>query len=290
MTSLIPCVIIEIESEEIMKSLMCPKCFSEDYSKKGWRKNKKESKKIRQYQCKACNARFTINSLKDTKKQHKPQLNDRIMVLYCEGNTLRGMARILGVTYQTIVRKWRFMAGKARIRHEVALQGEIVTKYIQFDQMETFEHTKEKPLGIALSIRPKTGQILSAKVCRIPIRALTIAKSKSQQYNKKTDRKEAFAKMLYETSQAINKDGYSVMACDGDREIVKLAKIFCPDSVVKAHKHDYSAMWRLNHTCAKLRHHLSRLTRKTWATTKDMKFLQMHLDLFIAYQNKYELF
>lgn len=269
---------------------MCPKCFSEDYNKKGWLKNKKENKKIRQYQCKSCKARFSVNSIKDTKWQKKPDLNQKIMDLYCEGNTLRGIARILYTDYRTVVRKWRFMAGKARVKHLTTLEfGEIVTKYIQFDQMETFEHTKEKPLGIALSIRPKTGQILSAKVCRIPIRALTISKEKSKAYNKKTDRREAFYKMLSETKQCLDQ-GYSVLSCDGEHQVVKMAKLMCPESLIESHVQDYAGMWRLNHTCAKLRHHLSRLTRKTWATTKDRKFLQMHLDLFIAYQNKYQLF
>ena len=174
-------VIIKIESEGIIKKLMCPKCFSEDFAKKGWLKNKKENKKIRQYKCKnkKCKARFSINSIKDTKWQKKPDLNQKIMDLYCEGTTLRGISRILKISYNTVVEKWRFMASKARIKHLTTLEfGEIVTKYIQFDQMETFEHTKEKPLGIALSIRPKTGQILSAKVCRIPIRALDHSKVK----------------------------------------------------------------------------------------------------------------
>ena len=269
---------------------MCPKCFAEDFAKKGWIKRKNMSKKIRQYRCKACGTRFTANSLKSTVNQKKPKLNDQIMSLYCEGNTLRGIARILKVSYQTVVRKWRFMANKARVRHEVALgHKEIVTQYIQFDQIETFEHTKERPLGIALSIRAKTGQILSAKVCRIPIRALSISKEKIKAYNKRSDRKEAFYKMLYETKQALDK-GYSVMACDGEHESIRMAKIMCPESLIQANVNDYAAMWRLNHTAAKLRHHMSRLTRKTWATTKKRKFLQMHLDLFIAYQNKYQLF
>ena len=273
-----------------MKKLMCPKCFSEDYSKKGWLKNKKENKKIRQYQCKSCKARFSVNSMKDTKWQKKPKLNNKIMTLYCEGNTLRGIARILEINYNTVVEKWRFMAGKAKIKHLTTLKHcEIITKYIQFDQMETYEHTKKKPLGIALSIRPKTGQILSAQVCRIPIRALTVSKTESVLYNKKTNRREAFYKMLSDTKHCLDK-GYSVLSCDGEPQAVSIAKLMCPDSLIETHVNDYAGMWRLNHTCAKLRHHISRLKRKTWATTKSKDYLQMHLDLFIAYQNKYELF
>lgn len=211
------------------------------------------------------------------------------MTLYCEGNTLRGITRILKIPYRTVVRKWRFMAQQARTAHLKTLHSkDIVTKYIQFDEMETFEVTRKQPLGIELSIRPKTGQILSAKVCRIPIRALTIAKSESVSYNLKTNREQAFKDMMLETAKALN-EGYSVLSCDGAPQTVKLAKIMCPKSLIETHVNDYAGMWRLNHTCAKLRHHLSRLKRKTWATTKKMEFLQMHLDLFIAYQNGYEI-
>ena len=272
-----------------LSKLRCPKCGSSDYNKKGWLKNKKENKPIRQYQCKVCNSRFSVNSIKTTKLQKKPELNKKIMVLYCEGNTLRGMARILKVDYKTVVRKFRFMAEQARLRHIQAMnEKEIVTRYIQFDEMETFEHSKEKPLGIELSIRPKTGQILSAKVCRIPIKALTLTPTKKQAYKLKTDRKKVFMEMMYETAKALN-ENYSVLSCDGNPQSIQLAKIMCPKSLIETHVNDYAGMWRLNHTCAKLRHHISRLKRKTWATTKDRKFLQMHLDLFIAYQNGYEI-
>ena len=65
-----------------------------------------------------------------------------------------------------------------------------------------------------------------------------------------------------------------------------MAKLMCPKSLIETHVNGYAGMWRLNHTYTKLRYHLSRLTRKTWTTTN----LPMHLDLFIAYQNKYQSF
>ena len=90
------------------------------------------------------------------------------------------------------------MAKNVKTRHIKALNSkEIFTKYIQFDEMESFEHTREKPLGIQLSIRPKTGQILSAKVCRIPIKALTLSPKKKAEYKKSVDRETSFKKMLY---------------------------------------------------------------------------------------------
>lgn len=47
-------------------------------------------------------------------------------------------------------------------------------------------------------------------------------------------------------------------------------------------------LFRLNHTCAKIRADLSRMARRTWATTKRMWALQYHLDIYIAYNNGYE--
>ena len=181
------------------------------------------------------------------------------------------------------------MAHKAREQHLKTLQTKgIVTKYIQIDGMETFEKTKKQPLGIELAIRAKTGQILAAKVCRIPIKGLSVSPQVKAQYKKQTDRDQKLKELFLEIAHSID-SGQSTFACDGDYQIIHLTKVMSPESLIESNPHDYTAMWRLNHTCAKLRHHLSRLNRKTWATTKKAEFLQMHLDLFIAYQNGYEL-
>jgi IS1 family transposase len=52
---------------------------------------------------------------------------------------------------------------------------------------------------------------------------------------------------------------------------------------------EYDPMFSLNHTCALLRHDLSRLARKSWVTTKNIEGLQYHLDLYLAYRNGYVL-
>ena len=49
----------------------------------------------------------------------------------------------------------------------------------------------------------------------------------------------------------------------------------------------FDSLFGINHTCALLRHDLSRLRRKTWVTTKRLDRLFLHLYLYIAYHNKY---
>ena len=179
------------------------------------------------------------------------------------------------------------MAKLARERHIKTLaKNEIQTTYVQFDEMETFVNTRKTPYGIALAIRPKTGQIISAKVCRIPIKALSVSKTVSTKWNSKVNRKQVLIDMLLESSYAL-KEG-ATLGSDGDSFAGRIVGLVLPENKHQTYS-ESDSLWRINHTCAKLRHHISRLKRRTWATSKDCRFLQMHLDLFIAYQNGYKI-
>ena len=267
--------------------ITCPKCTSKEIRKKGYVRTKKNHRPIRQYYCFDCKARFTVNSLSKTKWQKRPDLNKEIMKLYCEGNTLRGISRILRIEYNTAVSKFRHMAKLSRERHIKALfEKEIQTTYVQIDGMETFVGTRKTPFGIELAIRPKTGEILSARVCRIPIKAHTVSETTIGKWNSKVNRTEAMSDMLIESSYAM-KNG-AVIGSDGDMISRKIVKQVCPQYKHQTYS-ESDSLWRINHTCAKLRHHISRLKRRTWATSKNWERLQDHLDLFIAWQNGYQI-
>ena len=59
--------------------MKCPKCAGKDLSKKGKRKLKKNRHPIQIYKCKACNHRFTANSLNPQYRQRKPKLNRKVI-------------------------------------------------------------------------------------------------------------------------------------------------------------------------------------------------------------------
>ena len=132
--------------------------------------------------------------------------------MHCEGCTLRSIFHLLKIEYNTVVSKFRHMAKLSRERHIKTLaKNEIQTTYIQFGEMETFVGTRKTPYGIAPAIRSKTGQILSARVCRIPIKALSISKAVIAEWNSKVNRKQALIDMLIESSYAM-KEGYRILA------------------------------------------------------------------------------
>ena len=91
--------------------------------------------------------------------------------------SLNGIARVLGVNRKTVTKYFRENAEIARQENEKRLGKDLMTSYVQFDQLETYEHTKRKPVGIQISIRWKTGEIISAKAGYIPVRGFKRFKS-----------------------------------------------------------------------------------------------------------------
>ena len=268
--------------------ISCPKCGKSNFVKNGTRKIVKNHCRIQIYKCKdcACRHQFTKNSFQSHYRQRKPYLNTQISTLYCEGTTLRGISRILGISYRTVILKFRNMAKLARERHTKALNNEIKTSLVHFDEIETHIRSKWEPYGIELAIDPESLKIVSAKVCRIPLKSgRASVKEKREKWNSNTNRKKGLEEMLKEIKPTLKKDG-SIIS-DKIYHADKIIPKICPNA--KYDKIDSKDMWKINHTCAKLRHHISRLRRKTWALSKIPKGLQDHLDLFIAYQNNYQL-
>lgn len=220
--------------------------------------------------------------------QKKPDLNEKVAQLYCEGNTLRGIQRILGCSYTTVLRKFHFMAQRARKIHNRQLQTRSlpVSDSIQIDEIKTFVVERYQALGIQLAVSQKTRKIISAKVAKI---ASTPTKSVSKELKAKwtaqSTRRPKIIEMMHEIRMVANKN--SILKCDGDVATKSLASWNLPELKFVTLKDQYEKMWDLNHIAAKMRHHMSRMKRKSWATTKNIEGLQRHLDLFIAYQNGY---
>ena len=265
-----------------VKDLKCPKCQSKNKKKKGFMKTKFAKTQV--YQCKDCGRKYTKRNDSINYRKRKQYLRRKITKLYCERMSLNGIARVLGVNIKTVVRYFREnsklskQANKKRI-----VKGELLTSYVQFDQLETYEHTKRKPVGIQVSIRHKTGEIISAKAGYIPIRALAVSKTYSEEWNKKAVNSTHTLKMLLETKKVLNRNSATI-TCDQDKGQVGVLKELYKDPFItlapssREHK-------KIDRVFRRMRQDISRLGRRTLSTTKDIKQLQNHLDLYIKYNN-----
>ena len=260
----------------------CPLCSSESIKRKGSMKTKRGSTK--RYQCKECSKTFTKRTLTQNYRHRLQHLRDRITGLYCEGMSLRAISRYLKINVKTVMKYFLENANMSKVNNLRRLdQGQIVTAYVQFDELETFEHTKRKPLGVECSIRVKTGEIISAKVCTIPVKALAVSSMYIKYWNKNINRQQVLTDMLIETKKAMNKENFTI-ACDNAKQPVKIVKTLFDNHKVQVFN-SHSTNKKIDSTFLKMRQDISRLRRRTLATTKKRENLQKHLDLYTDYHN-----
>ncbi len=259
----------------------CQHCKSTNLKKSG--KYKSKTGIVQRYQCKACKKTQTKRTNSKNYRLRKSRLAKKIEALYCERMSLRGIARVLGVNRKTVNKHFLRMSHKARSENlRNLVNKEIVSTFVQFDALETFEHTKRKPLGVWFSVRAKTGEIVSAKVHRTDIRALAMSKREILKWNRQTNKESSLIDFLLETKKSLNR-AYSVLGCDGFRQSRKIAENICGDI---SHIITLGENKKIDLSIRKLRNDISRLQRKTLCSTKKAERLQNHLDLYINYHNR----
>ncbi len=275
----------------------CHKDPMGSFSKRGYYKVKYQGQKVQRYQCGSCKTCFSSRTFKSTYKQHKPYLNSKIFHLLCTGNTLRGTARLLGVNYKTVYRKFIWLSEQIETN-----KCEQEFKTIFFDEMETIEHTKLKPVSIVLAVSEHY-EILGVKVASMPCKGRSAKVSRQKYGPRADDRPIALEELFTDLKKAYGPSSSKIKFVsdsksaykpyverhfgDSTYERVLSRKVEQPD--LMANKKRFDPMFALNQRCAKLRADIRRLTRKSWCTTKLIANLQRHLNLYRHYNNVWVL-
>lgn len=239
---------------------------------------------VQRYQCRDCLATFSNRTLSDDRLQ-RLDINKELFGLVCSGCTIRRSAVLLGVSANTVMDRMAWLAGQARKAHAAAhADGSLLTGWATFDEMVTRLRSKDKKINIALVVRAKTGQILSAKVIHPTRKTLFSLKQQPAQ---------ARAAALTEAAKSIRP--YATITCDGwptyPGDIAKYVgkNAWADVQLSRAGTGGFDPMFRLNHVCAKLRADIACLARRTWTTAQTLHDLQEKLDLYVAWNNGYLL-
>ena len=150
---------------------MCPKCKSKNVIKKGKYRRQSDNLEVRKFYCKSCFSYYSDQTSKYTYRLRKRRINQLVYRLLCKGVSQRGSAFVLGVKQETIARRIdRFGAqAKRNLAHLRASSGNL--NQIMLDEMESFEHTKLKPLTMPIAVDEKTRKILALSVGKIAAKA-----------------------------------------------------------------------------------------------------------------------
>ena len=254
-----------------------------------------DSKWVQKFRCNVCRLYFSTASFHPCYKQKKRGKNERLKELLCSGVSLRRAARILRLHRTTVVRKFLYLSFHAeyllRSRNFDSGRASIV----EFDDMETFEHSKYKPLSITLAVESGTRRVLGVEVSQM---ASKITSPHARCYLPRKDtrifgRRELFRRLgdLVEGTATFKSDSNPYYPKDLKRafpestHLTYLSRRAAVTGQGELKRGRFDPIFSLNHTCAKFRADISRLFRKTWCTTKRADRLYAHLILYADYHN-----
>ena len=219
-----------------------------------------------------------------------------LWVLLCSGVSLRSSAAFLGMTKNNTYKKFLFLG---KLSSEIKLQMLFEAKELFFDNLETFEHTKCKPLSVSLMVNDKY-EILDAQVAKMPAKG-ALARISLKKYGPRPDERHDAMEKMFENVIASLQNIPELIKSDGDQSYPKFVRKYFPGVDYEQHsraekerhreslhetqtKRRRDPMFVINQRCALLRYCIRRLVRRTWCTTKKPENLQLHLDLLVVGQ------
>ena len=207
------------------------------------------------------------------------------------------MARILNLNRKTIARKLLFLGKKCEEELERENASLPPAQQVEFDDLETFEHTKCKPVSVPLMVEYKSRRILGLEVARMPAKG-KLAQRARKKYGPRFDERPSARRRLFEKVQSlvhpeaiIRSDSNPHYPDDVKRHFPQATHetVLSRKGAITAQgelkKQKFDPIFSLNHTCAMYRAHVGRLIRKTWNTTKKIERLRLHLMIYAHCHN-----
>src|ERR1700692_1610511 len=189
---------------------------------------------IQRYRCRNCRKSFSTATEDPCRWQKKRQLNESVFLSLVSCVSMRRTAMLLGVSRNTIVRKFLFL-GNFALKSLPEINGTYpkVTS-LEFDDLETFEHTKCKPLSATIAVESKTRRILGFRVSRMPAKGHLAAIARKKYGYRKEDRKAARNDLFMELRPLVAEG--AVIKSDENPHYAADVKRHFPKSEHKAYK------------------------------------------------------
>ena len=286
-------------------SIHCPYCrlCSEDDRhlptpiKIGYFRRHCDQRFLQRFKCAACRKSFSLATFDKCFRQRKRTVNFKLRNLLASGCSQRRAAFLLNINRKTVVRKFLFLGQFAMAQMNFQKFDPSTPKYIQFDELETFEHTKCKPLSVLLAIEEKTRRILYFDVARMPAKGL-LAKKSFKKYGWRPDERGPSREFVFRNLNLIALKDTRIKT-DKNPHYVNDIKRYLPSFKHETTKGQRGAitgqgelkkigfdpLFSLNHTCAMFRANINRLCRKTWCTTKKPDRLLLHIAIYAVFHN-----
>ena len=221
-----------------------------------------------------------------------------IFRLLTGGFSQRRAAIDLKINRKTVVRKFLFLGMWAEKLSKTFNHRHPLVQVMEFDDLETIEHSKLKPLSVTMAVEFKTRRILGFRVSVMPAKGHLAAKSRKK-YGQRIDERARERNLLFEEIKSFIHPEATIKSDESPHYPISVSKHFpkakhvrvkgvrgCVTGQGELKKTGFDPIFTLNHTFAMLRANINRLFRKTWCTTKKKERLSVHLALYILRHNE----
>jgi transposase-like protein len=281
-----------------MKCSVCTQHSSTPYTKHGKFFNQSIGRYVQRYKCKNCGGTYCETTSTIYYKKKRTSFLDAIFKLICSGMSQRRIALLLGLAQNTVASLLKIIGKIAVTKHSSFLKNLGNIQKISFDEMETFEHTKCKPLSIVMMVSDERKYIMRSRVAIMPC-AGPLASVSRKKYGFRPDHR---VKALNTCLKSLKKHVSSHTKFKSDKclRYPKCMKKNFPINIHDTYKGRRACivgqgelkkigrdpLFELNHTCAMTRDNIKRLSRRTWCTTKKPRSLQNILNVYIWFHNQ----
>jgi len=282
----------------------CPNCENRELSgsifvRFGYFYRTCDSRWIQRFRCRSCRKTCSWASFSRWFRHKKRVKNEQLRRHFGSSGTIRRAARTFSLNRKTVERKLMALGFEAEANLRIENLTRSKVRVIEFDDMETFQHTKYKPLSITLAVQKRTRRILGLEVSTMPAKGL-IAEKARQKYGRRFDGRAIARAELFRKLQDVVHEEAMIKSDSNPHYVPDVAKFFPKARHVQylgrrpastghgeIKKGKYDPLFAVNHTCAMFRLNVSRLARKTWVTTKRIDRLRAHLFIYAEYHNQH---
>ena len=277
---------------------MCPICKTrENIIKRGFYRRPSDQKKVQRYKCTHCKISFSEQTFAIDYRQQKRWFNQSCFVTLCSGVSQRRTAYIFNVVPRTIARRVKKFGEVCEKNLTKYREQRAKVNEVEFDELESFIHTKLKPVTIPIAVEKKTRKVLALSIGNIGAKG-HLKQISIQKYGRRpSERLSALKSMAKDLKACIALKAR--IGSDKCPLYPKLVREYFPEAehftckgsrgavvgLGELKKTVFDPIFSLNHTYAMFRDNLKTLSRRTWATAKRKDRLLNLLYIYAWFHN-----
>ena len=269
------------------------------FIRKGSYKPKCRAHPVPRFGCRLCRRTFSRQTFRFDFRDHKPHLNAPLFNLLASGLGLRQSGRVLRLSRRCTELKARKISTHLARLCSNLLDQFPAGSWFQMDEMETFESERRvSPLTLPVLIEKQSMLVVAAQSApirpsgKMSERRLAAIQRRERREGRRQDRsRSCLKKVLRRAAKYCKKLGAVFLDTDEKTLYPPLAKAAFGAKLEHARyssklvRDASNPLFPINLTNAMARDLTGRLRRRSWLASKQRGFLDLQMNVFMAYRN-----